>query len=202
MKHKLIVQTPLFEKDFLVELYKTALTEIPHYEQVYGADGTRWHWYIDLKKPLLDPHFLKPIAKHFAYLAEKLGAEQVATMGYGAAGMVGSIVMASDVLSGAILRDKRKQYGNIDPIISNQVKDKVCIVDDLLNSGTNAMKTVMTLRTEKVEPIACLNVFEFANGKGRKRLEKEGIKVMSLVKLENNKDYLKNIPPLTKKSAD
>jgi len=198
MEHDIILQTPLLSKEFITDLYKASYIEVPHFKQVFGPNNRRWHDYMDVKSAVMEPKFLIPIAKNFAAMAENVGAKQVATMGFGAAGVVGAIVQESKKLGGVIMRDEKRDYGNTNPILARHVDEEICVVDDILNSGGSVMKAITLLRTAGAKQIAVFTIFEFDKGRGRKVLEEEGIKLISLAKLKrhNHKDDVR-IPTLT-----
>ena len=103
-----------------------------------------------------------------------MGADYVATMGYGAAAFVGSIITSSDKLKGLIVRSSDKEYGNERNIIGDIADGKkVVVIDDLINSGDSILEMINLLRQEGAQTIGALSVFEFASGKGRARLENE-----------------------------
>ena len=186
MRHKILTASSAFPDSFYLEIYQKSLVEIEHFKQIFGPEDNRWHWYIDAKSVLLDQKYCKPIAKLFARAAEKMGADYVATMGYGAAALIGSIITYSDSLGGLIIRDSPKAYGNEREIIGDKAEGKkVVIIDDLTNSGGSILKMVNLLRQEGAITIGALSVFEFTTGKAREKLENEDIQLVSLAKLEH-----------------
>lgn len=186
MRHKILTATSALPDDFYLEIYKQSVVEIDHFKQIYGPSGKRWRWFIDAKSTLMQQRFSKPIAKIFALAAKRMGADYVATMGYGAAAIIGSITTYSDSLDGLIIRSDSKKYGNDRDIIGPIPKGKkVVMIDDLINSGKSALQMANLLRQEGAEVIGMLSVFEFYNSKGREKLANEDIELVSLAKLEN-----------------
>ena len=185
MRHKILTSASSFPDEFYLEIYEKSLIEIEHFKQIYGPNDKRWRWFIDAKSVLLQPKYCKPIAKLFALAAEKMGADYVATMGYGAAAFIGSIITYSDKLGGLIVRSSEKEYGNDRDIIGDVPEGKkIVVIDDLINSGDSILKMKNILHKEGAETIGALSVFEFADGRGRKRLDNENIRLVSLAKLE------------------
>ena len=62
--------------------------------------------------------------------------------------------------------------------------DTVLIVDDLIATGGTALATVDLLRQAGAEIVGCSFVVELPDLGGRKRLEKEGVRVLTLVEFE------------------
>ena len=60
----------------------------------------------------------------------------------------------------------------------------VLVVDDLIATGGTALATVDLLRQAGAEIVACSFVVELPDLGGRKRLEKEGVRVLTLVEFE------------------
>ncbi len=60
----------------------------------------------------------------------------------------------------------------------------VLVVDDLIATGGTALATVDLLRQAGAEIVGCSFVVELPDLGGRKRLEKEGVRVLTLVEFE------------------
>ena len=60
----------------------------------------------------------------------------------------------------------------------------VLVVDDLIATGGTALATVDLFRQAGAEIMGCSFVVELTDLGGRKRLEKEGVRVLSLVEFE------------------
>ena len=60
----------------------------------------------------------------------------------------------------------------------------VLVVDDLIATGGTALATVDLLRQAGAEIMGCSFVVELTDLGGRKRLEKEGVRVLTLVEFE------------------
>ncbi len=68
-----------------------------------------------------------------------------------------------------------------DAVTEGQV---VLVVDDLIATGGTALATVDLLRQAGAEIVGCSFVVELPDLGGRKRLEKEGVRVLTLVEFE------------------
>ncbi len=62
--------------------------------------------------------------------------------------------------------------------------DTVLVVDDLIATGGTALATVDLLREAGAEVVGCSFVVDLPDLGGRKRLEKEGVRVLTLVEVE------------------
>lgn len=188
MKHKLLEISPHIDEEFITDLYRKSFEPVSKDDPLFSPEGKRWVWYIDLKGVLVSKKYLTPVTEAFVKIAEEKGVNVVAGMGMGAAGMIGAMVQESENIDGIIIRDKPKLYGNTSQIHGMNLDGNVCIIDDLMNSGNSNYKSIRALRRSNIETKFVFNVFEFGEkNKGRKKLEAEGIEVISLAKLVDNK---------------
>jgi orotate phosphoribosyltransferase len=143
--------------------------------------------------PMLDGRMFREVG---AVLAERLatkGIRQVAGRGFGSYALVGAILAASGFNSfrGAFVRDQRKRYGRKRLVEGPVTTDEpIVVVDDILNSGRSALRTVALLRQDGFHAEGVLSLFNFTWSEGRRLLESDGLWVDSLLDLT-----LRSVPP-------
>lgn len=104
-------------------------------------------WALDMRVPLSRSEFLKPIALYMLDALDVAGVHQVAGRGFGAYGLVGAMAALGTGITAAFVRDEPKTYGFGELIEGPlQADQPVALVDDLLNTGTSAVRTATLLR--------------------------------------------------------
>ncbi len=84
-------------------------------------------------------------------------------------------------------QDYEMEYGtdrieiHRDAVTEGQI---VLVVDDLIATGGTALATLNLLRRAGAEIVGCAFVVDLPDLGGRKRLEKEGVRVLTLVEFE------------------
>jgi len=158
-------------------------------EEIIDPDGGNVDWLLDLRIPLLDGSVVCRLGKFIADRLRMTGCRQVAGYGFGGNAMVCAAINANGYphLMGGFIRPERKPHGRQRLIEGPlDVQLPVVLLDDLLNSGTTALHALTQLRNEGFHVEGCFTVCEFTWGKGRRKLEEEGLWVDTLMELTLN----------------
>ncbi len=155
-------------------------------EAITDPRGQPIGWLLDTRMPMLRGETFREVG---TVLAERLavkGVRQVAGRGFGSYAIVGSILSCSDHGSfrGGFVRDRRKTYGR-QRLVEGPLKvdEPVVVVDDILNSGRSALRTIALLRHDGFRVEGVLTLFNFTWSEGRRLLEADGLWVDSLLDL-------------------
>lgn len=166
-------------------LYEQALVRREQ-EDITDPRGQPIGWLLDTRIPMLNGQMLPEVGR---VLAERLRArdiEQVVGFGYGAYALVCSVLSApiDPPFVGGFLREQRKPHGRKRLIEGPMDRSRpVVLLDDILNSGRSAMKAIQLLRSDGLQVVGMMTLFNFTWSGGRTRLESQGIWVDSLLDL-------------------
>lgn len=155
-------------------------------EDITDPRGQPIGWLLDTRMPMLDGRVFREVG---AVLAERLatkGIRQIAARGFGAYALVGSVLSCDSFGSfrGGFVREQRKRYGRKRLIEGPVTTDEpIVVVDDILNSGRSALRTVALLRQDGFRVEGILTLFNFTWSEGRRLLESDGLWVDSLLEL-------------------
>ncbi len=179
------------------QLYERALIRRES-EPITDPRGRPIGWLLDTRLPMLDGELFKRVG---AVLAGKLierGVFQVAGYGYGAFPLVGAVLSSENGVAflGGYIRERRKAHGRrrlvegpIDP------SRPIAIVDDILNSGRSALRTLAIARSEGFDVAGLLTLFNFSWGEGMERIESEGLWVDTLLDLNLREESVSSWNP-------
>lgn len=166
-------------------LYDQALVRSAD-EEITDPRGQPIGWLLDTRMPMLEGRIFREVG---AVLAERLqtkGIHQVAGRGFGAYALVGAILGVEGFGSfrGAFVREQPKRYGR-KRVIEGPVStdEPIVVVDDILNSGRSALKTVSLLRRGGFHVEGIVTLFNFTWSEGRRLLEADGLWVDCLLDL-------------------
>lgn len=179
-------------------LYERALVRRSQ-EPITDPRGHPIGWLLDTRIPMLEGSVFNRVGQVLAERLEQRGITQVAGFGYGAFPIVCSILSASNGTRfvGAFVRERRKAYGRRRLVEGPVVRDRpIALVDDILNSGRSATRSLALLRGDGFTVQGMVSLFNFTWGGGRTRIETEGIWVESLLDLNLKEDTDKPGPAL------
>jgi len=155
-------------------------------EPITDPRGRPIGWLLDTRLAMLDGDLFKQVGSVLAAKLSDRGVDQVAGYGYGAFPMVGAVLASAGegCFNGGFVREQRKAHGRKrlveGPLTTTR---SVAIVDDILNSGRSALRTLAWLRSEGFEVEGILTLFNFSWGDGKERIESEGLWVDTLLDL-------------------
>ncbi len=177
--------SPSDEWELSSEIYDIALISGEN-EELTDPDGESVDWLLDMRIPLLDGNIARRLGNLVANRLRMKGCRQVAGFGLGGHAMVCATINADGYprLIGGFIRSQRKPHGRcrlIEGPLDRQLP--VVLLDDLLNSGETALRGLAQLRHEGFQVAGCLTIFEYDWGEGRKKLERKGMWVNSLMEL-------------------
>lgn len=166
-------------------------------ETITDPRGQPIGWLLDTRMPMLDGAMFSEVGGVLAERLRAKGAEQVAGYGFGAFSLVCAVLSASGapsggdtapaegpVFRGGFIREKRKPHGRRRLVEGPLDADvPVVLLDDILNSGRSAARAVNLLRGEGFAVAGVMTLFSFTWSNGRKRLEKDGLWIDSLLDL-------------------
>jgi orotate phosphoribosyltransferase len=135
---------------------------------------------------MLDGELFTRVGEMIAHKMTSRDINQVAGYGYGAFPLVGAVLSASGPIRfrGGFVREHRKAHGRRRLIEGPLDKNRpIAILDDILNSGRSALRTLTLLRSEGFEVSGLFTLFNFTWGDGRERIESEGLWVDTLLDL-------------------
>lgn len=168
------------------QLYDLALVRSGD-EPLLDPAGQPIKWLLDSRAALLHSDMFREVGLVLGQRLREQGVSQVVGYGYGSFGLVGAVLGAAGgdyPIRGGFLREDRKGHGRqrllegpIDP------SEPIVLVDDILNSGQSALKSVSRLSAEGYEVYGVLTLFHFTWSGGRSRLASLGLWVSSLLDL-------------------
>jgi orotate phosphoribosyltransferase len=131
---------------------------------------------------MMEGRIFRAVGEVLAQRLESRGITQVAGYGYGAFPIVCSALSSASDIKGGFIREKRKPHGRRRRVEGPIEPSKpVVLLDDILNSGRSASRAVLMLKDEGFHVEGCLTLFNFLWGGGRRRLERAGIWVESVL---------------------
>lgn len=155
-------------------------------ELITDPRGQPIGWLLDTRMPMLDGDLFNEVGRVLAERLREKGVHQVVGFGFGAYPLVCAVLSApgDPAFKGGLVRNERKPHGRrrlvegpIDP------GEPVVLLDDIINSGRSAAKAVAKLRSEDLEVVGLMTLFNFTWSSGRTRIETEGLWVDSLLDL-------------------
>jgi orotate phosphoribosyltransferase len=154
--------------------------------------GVRNTWLLDCRQGLGSGELVGAIAHEMIRAADNRGISQFVGAGFGAYLLVGAILGVQHSCRAALIRQNPKRYGRMRKLEGSiTTREPVCLVDDILNSGTSAGQAVNLLRQEGFEQIYHLSVFRFMWGAGPTLLAKYDVDcewLATVAKVEGNRE--------------
>lgn len=178
-------------------LYSRALVRSDD-EPITDPRGQQIGWLLDTRIPMMEGEIFRAVGTVLAQRLESRRAAQVAGYGYGAFPIVCSALSSSQArLRGGFIRSARKPHGRRRRVEGPiETSTPVVLVDDILNSGRSASQAILILNDEGFRVEGCLTLFNFLWGGGRKRLERAGLWVESILDI-NLKDQTPEIESIS-----
>ena len=160
-------------------------------ENLTDPNGEPISWLLDVRVPMLHGDLARQVGEILAQRVRGAGVHQVVGGGYGAYSMVSATTMAPGypAIRGGYVRPARKPYGRqrlVEGAVNRELP--VVVLDDILNSGLSAMKTLRLLQNDDYKVAGFISIFEFTWNDGRRRLEREGLWVDSILELNPGPD--------------
>ncbi len=158
-------------------------------QDIISVTGDYSEWLVDLRNVFLRSDALNLIVDIFWQELEKYYPFQVGGQEVAAIPLVAAIVLKSQLLgkpvNGFIMRKSRKKYG-LQRIIEGEVSaEKIILVDDLINSGTTALRQIKVLEEIGRQPEMFFALVDFRKKKNEEFLQKKNIKLISLFDLSD-----------------
>ena len=129
-------------------------------------------WIIDNRVPLSESVNIKKASNFFISILRQTGIRQIAAQGVAAVPLAGSILSLSPIdINMGIIRDVSKGYGKnkkIEGTIESSMP--VLLIDDLMNGGNSAIRSIAALKREGFSTIVFATLMWFDWGRGKKRL--------------------------------
>ena len=160
-------------------------------ENLTDPNGEPISWLLDVRVPMHHGDLARQVGEILARRVRAAGVHQVVGAGFGAYSMVSATTMAPGypAVRGGFVRSAPKSYGRRRLVEGAVQRDNpVIILDDILNSGLSAMKTLRLLQDDEFRVAGYISIFEFTWNDGRKRLEREGLWVDSILALNPGTD--------------
>lgn len=183
-------------------LYERALVRRSQ-EPITDPRGHPIGWLLDTRIPTLDGQVFNEVGRVLADKLRMRGIDQVAGFGYGAFPIVCSVLSASngDGFCGGFVRERKKPYGR-QRLVEGPLERlrPVVLVDDILNSGRSAVRSIALLRGDGFHVVGLMTLFHFSWGGGRRRVESEGVWVESLLDLHLREDNTSTGPAFSMQS--
>ena len=125
------------------------------------------------------------VAKHLAWALSGgvFSARAIASSGVPGTLAVGALLAQLPHMEACIIRPERKKYGRR-RIIEGTRPESVVYVDDILSSGSSAMRAIRVLNAEGISVEGVLTIVCYDWKRGRARLYGEGVKAFHLVHLQ------------------
>lgn len=160
-------------------------------KKIVSPTGQNSTWLFDLRAVFLDPAGLALAADAFWQTFQKDYPFQVGGQELAAIPLVAAIVLHGQRIkkpvNGFIIRKSRKPTGLQNIIEGKLNSEKIILVDDLINSGSTALKQALAVKNETGRKID--KFFAFVNFRDEKNLKLLKQKNIELVSLFNLKDF-------------
>jgi orotate phosphoribosyltransferase len=166
-------------------LYDQALVRREQ-ELITDPRGQPIGWLLDTRMPMLDGAMASEVGRVLSARLRGKGLHQGVGQGFGAFAIVTAVVTAEGQprFRGGFVREQRKPHGRRrlveGPLDRSQ---PVVLLDDILNSGRTASRTIALLRSDGFRVVGLMTLFNFTWSSGRARIESEGLWVDSLLDL-------------------
>ncbi len=180
----------------LKELIKEKGLVFASQRKIVSPNGQDGDWLFDLRVVFLDPEGIAMATDIFWDLFEKDYPFQVGGQELAAVPLVSAIVLHGQRIkkpvNGFIIRKSRKPTG-LQNIIEGKInQEKIILVDDLINSGSTALKQIQVLEDHVQRKID--KFFTFINFRGGKNSNLLGQKNIQLISLFDLKDFNLTLP--------
>jgi len=172
------------------QIYDLALV-LREDEELTDPNGEPINWLLDVRVPMMHGDLARQVGEILAGRARSAGVHQVVGSGFGAFSMVTATTMAPGypAVRGGFVRPVHKPYGRRRLVEGAVHRDNpIILLDDILNSGISAIRTVRHLHGDGFRVAGFISIFEFSWSGGRKRLEQEGLWVDSILELNPGRD--------------
>jgi orotate phosphoribosyltransferase len=171
-------------------LYDRALVRREQ-ELITDPRGQAIGWLLDTRMAMLDGALFREVGDVLAERVRSRGVRQVAGFGFGSYALVCSVLSSGTgpSLSGGFVREHRKPHGRRRLVEGPIDRARpIVVLDDILNSGRSAARSVGLLRQDGFQVAGLLTLFNFTWSGGRARVEELGLWVDSLLDL-NLRDH-------------
>ncbi len=189
------------------ELFKTIKEKglvFNHQKPIRNSNGSQGRWLFDLKSLFLHPPSLKAIAELFWAHYKNQYPFQVGGLEITALPLITAIQMEGlkhkREINGFILRKERKEKGLCNQVEGSFNKEKIIIVDDLINSGSSLEKCRVICAEEKKSITHFFSVLDFQHPRSDQLCAQHKISKHALYLLEEFD--LKLTPPKTIPPSD
>lgn len=168
-------------------LYRRALI-LDDAESLTDPNGKPISWRLDTRMPMLEAELHREVGHVLVERMKERGIRQVAGFGYGAFPMVCAVLGQADPsVRGGFVREQRKGYGRNRLIEGPLIPEEpIILLDDILNSGQSAIKTIRLLRADGFNVEGLITLFCFTWGGGREKCQAQGLWTESLLDLNLN----------------
>ncbi len=159
-------------------------------QKIVGTEGDEISWLFDLRAVFLDSEGIALATDAFWQIFEKEYPFQIGGQELAAVPLVSAIVFHGQRIkkpvNGFIIRKSRKPTG-LQNIIEGKINsEKIILVDDLINSGSTALKQIQVIEDHVQRKID--KFFTFVNFRGEKNfqlLKQKGVQLISLFDLKD-----------------
>ena len=171
------------------QIYDLAIV-VSEEEFLVDPSGEPVGWLLDTRVPMLHGHVARQVGQILARRVRALGVNQIVGAGFGAYSMVCATITSPGhpAIRGGLIRPERKPYGRRRIVEGPVRRDRpVVLLDDILNSGDTAIRTLRSLQEDQFMVAGYISIFEYSWNDGRDRLEREGLWVDSILRLNPGK---------------
>ncbi|MDW8434505.1 MAG: orotate phosphoribosyltransferase [Aquificaceae bacterium] len=152
------------------------------------SSGKLSRYYIDLKQITFDPEGVYLLGKLFYERLKELKPNGVGGLTLGADPIAYAVSFVSylegNPIKPFVVRKEAKSHGTGRQVEGNlKTGDRVVILEDVITTGSSALKAVHACKREGYEVICVYSVVDREEG-GRERLMEEGLEVYSLFKVQ------------------
>ncbi len=193
------------EIEELKEIIKKDALATKNTQRIISPKGIESDWLFDLRNIFLKPDSLSLITKIFWSYFEKEYPFQVGGQEIAAIPLISAIVLESQKINkpvnGFIIRKSRKLSGLQKIIEGSLDKNKIILVDDLLNSGSTILRQIKVIE-EAGQKVNCVfTLIRFRDENYYEFIKSKQIKIISLFSLddfglslgEKSKNIVKNL---------
>lgn len=154
-------------------------------EPIIDSNGIRRDQYLNSHQLMSSAGVLRRCSEVLLSEARKLEADQFVGLALGGCALAGAMsALSADTqhpISVAMFRDRPKDYGFQGYLsCSIPTQSRVSIVDDVISTGTSALRAIDHLRTFDVRVVGTISVVRRGND-GTRRLRDSGIAAVSLI---------------------
>ncbi len=186
------MQTRDIPTDILLErLKETIRTQVIVREPehtIINPDGRHGTWLFDFRKIFLQPEHIDIIAELFWRTCGHLYPFQVGGQEAAAIPLVAAIVMRGlergTPVNGFFIRKTRKKTGLQLLIEGTLNKEKIILVDDLINGGNTLLRQIQALADKNAQVTACFVITRFRNEDQYSFITDKSIPLINLFSLE------------------